>query len=59
MTITIDNTNCNFIITTFEGKMTYRIVGILENKTYRSYEEVYTQLCNQVTNRKSVEFMQN
>ena len=42
MTITIDNTNCNFIITTFEGKMTYRIVGILENKTYRSYEEVYT-----------------
>ena len=59
MIITIDNTNCNFIITTFEGKMTYRIVGILENKTYNSYEEVYTQLCNQVTNRKSVEFMQN
>ena len=58
MTITIDNTNCEFIITTFEGSKMYRIAGTLENKVYNTYEEVYTRLCDQVSNVESIKVMQ-
>lgn len=58
MPITIDNTNCEFIITTFEGKQMYRIAGTLENKVYNTYEEVYTRLCDQVTKVESITVMQ-
>ena len=56
MTVTIDYTNCYFIITTFEGNM-FRMLGQLERKTYNSYEDVYVQLCDQINSGKSVEVM--
>lgn len=58
MTITIDNTNCEFLITTFEGNKMYRIAGTLENKVYETYEEIYTRLCDQVSNVESIKVMQ-
>ena len=57
--ITIDDTNCEFLISSFEGNKMFRLCGTLKHGDYDTYENVYTQLCDQLNAREDVSIMLN
>ena len=57
--ITIDNTNCEFLISSFEGNKMFRLCGTLKHGDYDSYEKVYIQLCDQLNDHDNVTIMLN
>ena len=54
MTVTVSNTNCNFLFTVFESNNYYNVFGQIPTKEYNSHSDVVKALIAVLNNANSI-----